>query len=182
MSWEKHKWYILGYLLYMSIVLAFIWNEKRNFGPKFIIWCISIPIALYIVNAYVSYYRKNIKAKTPSGMVNCTTKTTKSFDDNIEDDGSNSDIVQSWSLIDFAKIHGKMQVGDFTNRVTGKTFKSCIFIDNDGNTIYVSFHSELGVLTPLQIKEKRNVLKVGLLSSNNYVLYEEWDDVDLDIE
>ena len=36
-------------------------------------------------------------------------------------------IKNSWSLVAFAKAHGKMQIGEFTNSETGEIFKSCIF-------------------------------------------------------
>ena len=68
-----------------------------------------------------------------------------------------------------------MQIGEFTNSVTGEPFKSCIFTGKDGDTLYVSFYSKLGALTPQQIKEKRDTLKVGLLNTNKYVLYEVWE-------
>jgi hypothetical protein len=38
-------------------------------------------------------------------------------------------IRNSWSLLAFAKAHGKMQVGNFVNAETGETFKSCIFTE-----------------------------------------------------
>ena len=84
-------------------------------------------------------------------------------------------ILMTWSLIDFARAHGKMQVGEFRNSITGDTYKSCIFTDKLGNTVYVSFYYRLGVLTPKQIKEKRKTLKVGLLKTNKFVLYEKWE-------
>ena len=35
-------------------------------------------------------------------------------------------IKNSWSLIDFAKSHGKMQVGEFANQESGEIFNSCL--------------------------------------------------------
>lgn len=173
MNMEKYKWYILGYVFYASIVLASIWNERRDFWPLLIIWCITIPVALYIIWALVSKYRKAQKSK-----INNTTAVEKNLvkksDDSANND-SNSDLVKSWPLVDFAKEHGKMQIGEFTNGITGKSFKSCIFTGKDDTTLYVSFYSKLGVLTPQQIKEKRDSLKVGLLNTNKYVLYEVWE-------
>ena len=34
-------------------------------------------------------------------------------------------IKNSWSLISFAKSHGKMKVAPFVNKETGEAFKSC---------------------------------------------------------
>ena len=170
---EKYKWYILGYVFYASIVLASIWNERRDFWPLLIIWCITIPVAIYIIGALVSKYRKTKKDKV---IIPITVKENpvQNNDDRVNNDSS-SDLVKSWSLLDFAKEHGKMQIGEFTNSVTGEPFKSCIFTSKNGITLYVSFYSKLGVLTPQQIKEKRDSLKVGLLNTNKYVLYEVWE-------
>ena len=169
MSWEKYKWYILGYVFYASIVLASIWNEGRDFWPLFIIWCITVPLALYIVGVLVTKFLMGKRShKVLDSIVNNSVK---------RNEGSlidySADLVKSWTLVEFAKLYGKMQVGDFTNRVTGEAFKSCIFTDKEGNTLYVSFCSKLGVLSPEQIKNKKEFLKVGLLNTNRYVLYED---------
>lgn len=183
MSWEKYKWYILGYVLYVSIVLASIWNQRREFWPLFIVWCITIPLALYIVCSLVSKYqrRKKNRKEIPATIVSNTAETH----DNIKDNkNSDSDLVNSWSLVEFARLHGKMQVGEFKNKETGETFKSCIFTNEAGNSLYVAFYSKLGILTPQQIKERKEDLKVGLLNTNKYVLYEVWEgwsDVNLGI-
>lgn len=95
---------------------------------------------------------------------------------------TNSSILQSWSLLEFAKNYVKMQVGTFVNTNTGKEFKSCMFIKKDGSYDYVGFHSQLGVLTPAEISERKEKLKVGLTESGKYVLYDhidDWEIVDL---
>lgn len=95
-------------------------------------------------------------------------------------------IKNSWSLISFAKAHGKMQVGEFPNHETGETFKSCIFTNPDDNSrVFVAFSSKLGVLTPSEIAEQKNDLQVVQLESGNYSLCKAgnnaWQDVDLDL-
>lgn len=94
----------------------------------------------------------------------------------------NTSILQSWSLLEFAKNYVKMKVGNFVNTNTGKEFKSCMFIKKDGSYDYVGFHSQLGVLTPAEISERKEKLKVGLTESGKYVLYDhidDWEIVDL---
>lgn len=97
-------------------------------------------------------------------------------------------IKNSWSLIAFARMKGKMQVGEFVNGDNGKTFKSCIFTDpNDAsNRCFVSFSSKLGVLTPQQIKEQKDELQVVELESGRYSLCKQgdnsWENVDLGIQ
>lgn len=95
---------------------------------------------------------------------------------------TNSSILQSWSLLEFAKKYVKMQVGTFVNSNTGEEFKSCMFIKKDDTYDYVGFHSQLGELTPAEISERKKELKVGLTESGKYVLYDhvnDWEIVDL---
>ena len=95
---------------------------------------------------------------------------------------NNTSVIQSWSLLEFAKNYIKMQVGNFVNSNTGEEFKSCMFIKEDGSYDYVGFHSQLGELTPAEISERKKELKVGLTQSGKYVLYDhidDWENVDL---
>ena len=95
-------------------------------------------------------------------------------------------IKNSWSLIDFAKSHGKMQVGEFANQESGEIFKSCIFTNPSDNTrTFVAFSSKLGPITPQEIAEKKDDLQVVELESGNFSLCNAganaWQDVDLGI-
>lgn len=95
-------------------------------------------------------------------------------------------IKNSWSLITFAKSHGKMQVGEFVNKETGETFKSCIFTNpSDATRTFVAFSSNLGILSPREIASQKDELQVVELESGNYSLCKAgnnaWEDVDLDL-
>lgn len=95
---------------------------------------------------------------------------------------TNSSILKSWSLLEFARNYVKMQVGNFVNSNTGEEFKSCMFLKKDGTYDYVGFHSQLGVLTSAEISKRKKELKVGLTESGKYVLYDhidDWEIVDL---
>lgn len=95
---------------------------------------------------------------------------------------TNSSILQSWSLLEFAKNYVKMKVGTFVNSNTGEEFKSCMFFKKNGNYDYVGFHSQLGELTPAEISKRKKELKVGLTESGKYILYDhidDWEIVDL---
>ena len=95
---------------------------------------------------------------------------------------NNQGIKNSWSLLAFAKAHGKMQVGEFANKETGEVFKSCIFSDGEDRT-FVAFSSRMGELTPREIAAQKNELQVVQLESGNYSLCKvgqnAWEDVDL---
>lgn len=95
-------------------------------------------------------------------------------------------IKHSWSLLDFARSHGRMKVtNELTNSQTGETFKSCAFVAPSGAVTLVGFSSNLGVLTPQQIAAQKNELQVVELESGNYKLCksgaDSWEDVDLGI-
>lgn len=96
----------------------------------------------------------------------------------------NVGIKNSWSLMAFAKSHGKMQVGDFVNKDTGEAFKSCIFTNPEDNSrCFVAFSSRMGELTPAQIAAQKDSLQVVELESGNYSLCKQganaWEDVEL---
>ena len=92
-------------------------------------------------------------------------------------------IVASWTLIAFAKSNGRMKVGSFVNKDTEESFKSCMFVDAEGNVQkVVNFSSKLGELTPQQIVSMKDDLQVVQLESGTYKLCKTgstWEDVDL---
>ena len=96
---------------------------------------------------------------------------------------SNVGIKNSWSLISFAKTHGRMKVAPFVNKETGECFKSCAFLGSDGEVTLVAFSSKLGELTPKQIAAQKDDLQVVQLESGSYKLckagHDTWEDVDL---
>ena len=96
----------------------------------------------------------------------------------------NVGVKNSWSLIDFARAHGKMKVtNELVNSNTGETFKSCAFVDSEGAVTLVGFSSNLGELTPAQIASQKDNLQVVELNSGNYKLCksgaDSWETVDL---
>lgn len=92
--------------------------------------------------------------------------------------------LPSWSLVAFAKTHGKMQVGSFVND-EGVPFKSCIFTDADGNRTFVGFSQKLGELTPTQIASLKDKLQIVATETGKLRLCRvgenNWQDVDLGI-
>ena len=94
-------------------------------------------------------------------------------------------IKNSWSLISFAKSHGRMKVAPFVNKETGECFKSCAFLNSDGEVTLVAFSSKLGELTPAQIAAQKDDLQVVQLESGSFKLckasHDTWEDVDLGI-
>ena len=95
----------------------------------------------------------------------------------------NVGIKNSWSLLSFARAHGRMKVAPFVNKETGEAFKSCAFVDSEGTTTLVAFSSKLGELTPQQIAAQKNSLQVVKLETGTFKLCKQgassWEDVDL---
>lgn len=95
----------------------------------------------------------------------------------------NVGIKNSWSLISFARAHGKMKVAPFVNKETGEAFKSCAFVGSNGATTLVAFSSKLGELTPQQISAMKDDLQVVQLETDTFKLCKasqlSWEDVDL---
>ena len=69
-------------------------------------------------------------------------------------------IKNSWSLVSFAKSHGKMRVGTCSNNTTGEQFQACAFTAPDGNRTFVSFSPKLGALSSAEIVEQKDSLQV----------------------
>ena len=96
-------------------------------------------------------------------------------------------IVNSWGLIAFARMKGKMQVGQFKNE-DGVEFKSCIFTNPDtGERSFVRFSQNLGEMTPAEIASQKADLQVvermGDDGKTRFILshtgQNNWQDVDL---
>lgn len=92
-------------------------------------------------------------------------------------------IKNSWSLVSFAKAHGKMKVAPFINKESGEAFKSCAFIAPDGAVTLVGFSGNLGEMTPQSIANEKDNLQVVELESGSFKLCKQgngsWEDVDL---
>ena len=70
-------------------------------------------------------------------------------------------IKNSWSLMAFAKAHGKMKLAEFTNGETGETYKGAAFVNPETNaTCFVNFSSKMGELSAAEIAAKKDVLQV----------------------
>lgn len=97
---------------------------------------------------------------------------------------TNSKIVNSWSLLAFAREFGtKMAVGPCVNHESGEVFKACSFTNREGLRTFVSFSQNLGDLSASEIAARKADLQIVKLESGNYKLCKvgenNWDDVDL---
>ena len=100
-------------------------------------------------------------------------------------DLSRDDIKQSWPLIDFARIYGRMSVCSISGK-DGSKFKSCRFSNNDGY-FFVAFSKELGVLSVpnedpvdsgIRVKIVGKIDVTDILESPGDKLGDSWDYVE----
>ena len=100
----------------------------------------------------------------------------------MADTTNNVGIKNSWSLIAFARMKGRMRVAPFVNKETGESFKSCMFTNENGEHTVVNFSSNLGELSPSEIVAQKADLQVVELESGSYKLCKSgstWEDVEL---
>lgn len=80
-------------------------------------------------------------------------------------------IKNSWSLLSFARSHGKMHLADFTNGKTGDTYKGIAFINPETNsTCFVNFSSKTGPMSGSEILANKDNLQVCELNVADDVL------------
>lgn len=91
-------------------------------------------------------------------------------------------IVNSWSLVAFAKAFGKPYKGQFKN-AEGEEFSSLVFENGAGDRTFVGFSSNLGELSSSEIVTKKNSLQVVQLESGSYKLCNQgvnsWEEISL---
>lgn len=99
---------------------------------------------------------------------------------------STNNIKNSWGLVAFARMKGKMQLGTFEK--DGETYKSCIFTDPSGNRTFARFSTKLGEMSAQQIVEEKDNLQIVERTKDNgdgtcFILCRQgannWADVDL---
>lgn len=88
---------------------------------------------------------------------------------------NDDEIEQCWDLLPFARMHGKMQVAPFMDKITKKQFKLSVFsqltYDESVVRTYVRFSKTLGELTPEQIVQEKDILRVAKLKDGHYELF-----------
>lgn len=141
---KKYLPYIIGYAIYASIILIAIHDENHsNYWSMFIGWIITAPLIVLCIGYFIWKYRKNNseELEEPTIDVNYLEDEDKLF-------------PNKWTLMDFARNFGHMKIGEFKNDY-GIIYHKCSFTQEDGTITYVSFFSQLGELTPKEIKIER---------------------------
>lgn len=87
-------------------------------------------------------------------------------------------IRNNWSLADFRANNGKMSINKFYDEKNKEYFTSCVFtkenVDGKKSYTFVAFSNKLGVLTPAEVKARKDELQVVLTKTeagkDRYVL------------
>lgn len=179
-SLKNAKYYILekellgkGYML----CSADSSGNHFNYGPVS-----SIPEMSDLVNqiSFSEWEKSNNDTKANKSQTNPKKSGESSFQQPIlntpepaaDGNGEIDDFIeQCWDLLEFAALHGKMKVAPFTDKKTGENFKSCAFVDNNGNIVLVGFSKSLGERTPTQISQEKDILRIAKLKNGSYKLF-----------
>ncbi len=137
------------------------WTVKPGGGVKSIRDCSTLCDLAYLVMKDMGYEYNN---------------------SNQKEKDNEPTIIESWSLLEFAKENGKMKVTapmTYVNTKTGEKFvrRACAFIhptkkDEKGKPlfIFVNFSSHLGELTPQEISDRKDELVVVKYENGTYAL------------
>jgi hypothetical protein len=166
------SWFLL--ILFLSAFISFVFNAvvAHTYNNRYWILLSQDTVAKGI-NEIEAYQRDSFwnEYRKKRSSTNKTCNSENRIQENRIECVAPT-IQQRWDLVEFAKLKGKMQVGTFEDKETGKTFKSNIFTDKDGNKCYVSFSSKLGELNAADIVQKKDQLEVVLNEDGLYVLQE----------
>lgn len=115
----------------------------------------------------------------------CSKSTPSKGEDINADYTMSSAFEHTWELRDFAKKHGRMQIGKYPEVNNRESFWVCQFVNKEGKRTPVRISSRLQGITSKEISEQKDKLKVGQLVNGKFVLFDfrskKWKDVDLGI-
>lgn len=157
--------YVVWFLLCLCLWLAGVWYDWFDDRDG---WITEIFVVLLIpmVTLFVWYYFARLrkpkvdKQKAENDSASSSTKSgigIKMF---------------SFSLMDFANQHGRMQVKTVANPTTNEVRSYCVFTSKQGIETKVEFGKTLGVLRPQEIAERKEQLMVVQRMDGTFELVE----------
>lgn len=163
---EKFKWYIIGYILYVTVVLYLAKEEyqwgRNEFWLLCLVWCVAIPLVGYTV---VHFFKKFLFTKEQPKEDELIVK---------------AELEMSVPLVDFARIHGAMKINSHIDDLTGKTKTTeCLFTTVDGTKTHVWVANNIKDYSAEDISKNKDNLYVMMMPSGEYCLCIPWEDVEL---
>lgn len=120
--------------------------------------------------------------KTIKQLLCCNKKVTQI--DNTDYTKADA-FVKTWSIVEFAKKHGKMQLCQAPDKNNRESYLKCRFIKSDGTITYVTVSGRMQSITVKEISENKDRIKIGMLPNGKYVLFDfrwkNWTTVNLDL-
>lgn len=155
---KKYKWWIIVYIIWFSITYLSCFdhgNSWHRYKNQFLITCnIIIPLVIYIVY----YIYKNFRKKSNSSYLR----------------------EEVYSLVEFSKLYGKLQIKTGVNNNNEIVIEECRFIkDNKETIIYVA--NILKHYSAEDISKNKDTLEVRKLESGSYCLCKKWQDINLEL-
>ena len=104
--------------------------------------------------------------------------------DIINADYTISDVFEhTWTIVEFAKKYGKMQIRKCPETNNRESYWICRFLNGKNESTYVYISSRLQGVSAKEFSEQRDFIKVGQTKTGNFVLFDfrskKWEDVDL---
>ena len=100
---------------------------------------------------------------------------------------NNSGVLNSWSFVEFSHKFAKLKYAKSLVNKAGEKFTSLVGVSTEGDYTFINFSNNLGVLTPAELKEKKDslqvVLNTGAKGQKVYTLCNRgansWEDIDI---
>ena len=90
--------------------------------------------------------------------------------------------IKTWSVVEFAKKNGKMQICKAPDKNNRESYLKCRFV-KPNSTVYVTVSSRMQNITADEISKNKDRIKIGMLPNGKYVLFDfrwkDWEEVNL---
>ena len=150
-----NKWWQIIIMLYTCLMFALtlMWIEEHARDEEWSIAIFTFTIILPVLSLFIWHYFTYLRF---------IGKSQKDF-------AKESDMVNLYSLVDFAKLHGKMQVKTEQNSVEN-TISYCVFTNTNSKEIRVDFSNTTTGMTPTEISSNKEKLFVVQSFNKTYKL------------
>lgn len=133
----------------LSIKDIIIPKSIIKIGNEAFLNCISLENVTFLGYTSLSYkvFKNCVKLRLiyiPSWTVRDTKGMLREYS-HLIDRSKDYDFLRIWSLTDFIKLHGKMFVENKIDEYSGEVYKSCVFVNDDSNTICARCFENLSV-------------------------------------
>lgn len=91
--------------------------------------------------------------------------------------------IKTWSIEDFSKKHGKMQICKAPDKNNRESYLKCRFVDTKNTILNVEVSQLLQNITSEEITKNKDKIRIGQTPSGNYILFDNrwkpWETINL---